>query len=261
MTPNDLVLEKKREIATLIFNRPHKRNALTYDMWKTIPDLIQEVEEDRSIKVLVVRGVDQTAFAAGADISEFRTLRADSKGAKIYNEATHHAERTIATMTKPSIALVQGYCIGGGCEIALACDFRFSDPTGRFGITPANLGIVYSLTATKQLVDLVGPANAKYILLSGRHIDAQRAYEIGLVNGIFAADEIEEKVYQFAQEICHKAQFSVRSMKHIIGLILGGQTNDNEETEALRNGSFDTEDYQEGVRAFLEKRKPRFTYS
>lgn len=261
MSTSDLVLEKNGEIATLIINRPHKRNALTYEMWQTIPNLIKEVEEDRSIKVLIIRGVDQTAFAAGADISEFKTLRADSAGAKIYNEATHEAERAIATMTKPSIAMVQGYCIGGGCEIALACDFRFSDPTGRFGITPANLGLVYSLTATKQLVDLVGPANAKYILLSGRHINAQRAYEMGLIDGIYAAEEIEETVYQFAEEICRKAQFSVRSMKHIIGLILSGQTTDNEETIALRNGSFDTEDYQEGVRAFLEKRKPRFTYS
>lgn len=261
MSKKDIYLQKQGEMATIVFNRPEKRNALTHEMWKAIPGLIQEVEEDSHIKVLIVRGADETSFAAGADISEFKTLRADSKGAKIYNEATHQAERALATMSKPSIAMVQSYCIGGGCELALACDFRFSDTNGRFGITPANLGLVYSLTATKQLVDLVGPANAKYILLSGRHLDAREAHRIGLVDQIYEPEQIVEKTLAFAETLCQKAQFTVRSMKRIIGLIMAGQTEDNEETEELRIRSFDTEDYQEGVRAFLEKRKPHFKYS
>lgn len=261
MPENHLYLEKNGEIVTLYFNRADKRNALTHEMWKAIPGFIKDVEEDKSIKVLIVRGVDEKAFAAGADISEFETIRYNSEGAKIYNDACHEAERALATMKKPSIALVQGYCIGGGCEIALACDFRFTDTSGRFGITPANLGLVYSLTATKQLVDLVGPANAKFILFSGRHIPAERAYQIGLADLILSPEEIEEETYKFAQELCKKAQFTVRSMKHVIGLIMDGQTNESEETVNLRNGSFDTDDYKEGVRAFREKRKPNFTYS
>ncbi|WP_243296708.1 enoyl-CoA hydratase/isomerase family protein [Bacillus litorisediminis] len=261
MEKKDIYLVKQGEVASIILNRPEKRNALTHEMWKEIPSLIEEVEEDRSIKVLIIRGADEIAFAAGADISEFKTLRADSKGAKIYNDATHKAERAIATMKKPSIALIQSYCIGGGCEIALACDFRFSDTNGKFGITPAKLGLVYSLTATKQLVDLVGPSQAKYILLSGEIIDVDHALRIGLVDKVFQPEEIVEKTYQFAEELCQKAQFTVRSMKHIIGLIQHGQVEESEETENLRNGSFDTEDYKEGVRAFLEKRKPKFTYS
>lgn len=261
MSKGDVYLEKVGQIATLYLNRPEKRNALTHDMWKSIPGLVRDVEGDSNIKVLILRGVDHTSFAAGADISEFRTLRGDAKGAKIYNEATHEAERALATMKKPSIAMIQSYCIGGGCEIALACDFRFSDTNGRFGITPANLGLVYSLTATKQLVDLVGPANAKYILLSGRHVGVERAHAIGLVDEIFSPEEIEEKTLEFAQGLTQKAQFTVRSMKYIVGLIMAGQTTDNEETLGLRNGSFDTEDYKEGVSAFLEKRKPEFKYS
>ena len=261
MDKKDIYLVKQGEIASIILNRPEKRNALTYEMWKEIPALIEDVEEDRSIKVLIIRGTDETAFAAGADISEFRTRRGDSKGAKIYNDATHKAERAIATMKKPSIAMVQSYCIGGGCEIALACDFRFSDTNGKFGITPAKLGLVYSLTATKQLVDLVGPSQAKYILLSGEIIHVDDALRIGLVDKIFQPEEIAEKTYQFAEGLCQKAQFTVRSMKHIISLIQQGQVEESEETEYLRNSSFDTEDYKEGVRAFLEKRKPKFTYS
>ncbi|GAB7388625.1 enoyl-CoA hydratase-related protein [Bacillaceae bacterium] len=261
MNHDHVYLEKNGEIATLYFNRPEKRNALTFAMWQAIPKLLADVDRDSAVKVLVLRGVDATAFAAGADISEFRTLRADSEGARIYNEATHKAERMLANFRKPTIAMIQGYCIGGGCELAVACDFRFSDTNGRFGITPAKLGLVYGLEATKQLVDLVGPANAKYILFSGRHLDAEKAHKIGLVDEVFPPDEIEEKTYEFARELCERAQFTVRSMKYIIAEIMRGVSEETEETRRLRLESFDTEDYQEGVRAFLEKRKPKFKYS
>jgi len=257
----DIFLEKSGEIATIYFNRPEKRNALTHEMWKAIPGFLEDVEQDRNIKVLILRGVNEVAFAAGADISEFRTLRSNSAGAKIYNEATHRAERMLAKFKKPTIAMIQGPCIGGGCELAVACDFRFSDTTGRFGITPARLGLVYSLSATKTLVDLVGPQNAKYILFSGNHLDVNRAREIGLVDFIYSSEELEQKTMEFAEQLCRNAQFTVRSMKHIISLIASGVTEDTEETIALRTDSFDTEDYQEGVRAFMEKRKPVFRYS
>ena len=257
----DIYVERTGEVATLVIDRPEKRNAITYEMWRAIPGLVQEVEEDPSVKVLVVRGVDATAFSAGADIGEFGARRSDSASARIYNEATHEAERTLASMQKPSIAMVQGPCIGGGCEIALACDLRVSDTNARFGITPARLGLVYSLSATKKLVDLVGPAKSKYILFTGRQIDARRAYEIGLVDQLHEPEETENETWKLAEEICSKAQFSVRGTKHIIGLILSGQAEDDEETLRLRNESFDTPDYQEGVRAFLEGRSPSFTHS
>jgi enoyl-CoA hydratase len=257
----DLYLERTGEVATLVINRPRKRNAITYEMWQAIPDLVREAEEDTGVKVLLVRGADASAFSAGADIGEFEARRSDSESARIYNEATHEAERALDSMQKPTIAMVQGPCIGGGCGVALACDLRISDTSGRFGITPAKLGLVYSLSATKQLVDLVGPAKSKYILFSGRQVDARRAYEIGLVDQLYEPEEVEEQTWELAEELCSRAQFSVRSTKHIIRLILSGQAEDDEETVSLRNGSFDTEDYQEGVRAFLDKRPPNFTYS
>src|SRR5690625_4234098 len=219
MGTKDIILEKKGEIATIIFNRPDKRNALSHEMWLEIPKLVEDVEKDKSIKVLIVRGADETSFAAGADISEFEELRSTAEKAEIYNEATHNAERALAKMTKPSIAMIQSFCIGGGLGIALSCDFRFSDTKGKFGITPARLGLVYSLTSTKQLVDLVGPATAKYILFSGKIIDVDHALRVGLLDEVHNPEDIVEKTHEFAQSICEKAQFTVRSTKEIIGLI------------------------------------------
>ncbi|MBD8067930.1 enoyl-CoA hydratase-related protein [Bacillus sp. PS06] len=258
---NHVYVEKTGEIATLYFNRPDKRNALTHDMWKKIPQLLKEVDEDSAIKVLVLRGVDETSFAAGADISEFKTLRSTAEGAKIYNDATHVAERALAKFRKPTIAMVQSYCIGGGCELAAACDFRFADTNAKFGITPAKLGIVYGLDATKELVNLVGPSNAKYILFSGNIIDVDKAYHFGLVNEIHSPEEIEEKTYEFAQLLCTRAQFTIRSMKYIINEISSGVDEDTEETKRLRLVCFESDDYKEGVAAFMEKRKPVFKWS
>lgn len=261
MAQEEIYLVKEPPIAFLFLNRPEKRNALTLNMWKAIPRLVQEVRDDREIKVLIVRGADGRAFAAGADISEFETLRTGVEQAEAYNAATAAAEEALSTLPKPTIAMIQGYCIGGGCSIALSCDLRFSDTNGRFGITPARLGLVYGLPSTKRLVDVVGPSHAKYILFSGRQLDAQRAYEIGLVNELHAPDEILEKTLEFAHTLAANAQLSIRSTKYIIQRILEGQWEDNEETARLRHESFDSDDYREGVRAFLEKRQPRFTYS
>lgn len=258
---DELLLDRSDEVATLTLNRPRKHNAITFEMYENLPGLVAQVEEDRAVKVLVVRGAGERAFASGADISEFERVRANAADAKVYNDRVAATERAIAGLSKPTIAMVHGYCIGGGCGLALACDFRFTDTAGRFGITPAKLGIVYSLESTKRLLDLVGPSNAKHILMSGRQVDARRAYEIGLVDQVHAPEEVEDVTMEFARLLCSRAQFSVRAVKQIIGMILAGQTHDDERTAKLRNDSFDTPDYAEGVRAFLEKREPAFTWS
>jgi len=253
-----MILTKDGAIATLTINRPEKRNPISFAMWKMLPDLVEQVENDDAIKVLVVRGAGEKAFSAGADISEFETYRADSEGARIYNEATHIAERALAGLSKPAIAMIHGFCIGGGAEIALACDLRFGDTSARFGITPARLGIVYSLTATKQLTDLAGPAVTKYILFSGEHLMAQRAYEVGVLDELLEPDALEARVYEFAELIASRSQYSVKASKVIVGKIQAGQVEDDAESLKLRNDSFDGADYEEGVRAFLEKRPPDF---
>ena len=255
---DDVFLEREGAIATLILNRPAKRNALTFDMWQRIPELLTEFEADEALRVLIVRGAGDAAFSAGADISEFETLRASSSQTQSYNATTAKAQDMLANVSKPTIALVQGVCVGGGCGVALSCDLRYSDASATFAITPAKLGIVYPVSVTKRLVDLVGPAHAKAILLTGMPLNAARALQLGMVNDVFAAATLESDVRAIAETLASRAQYSVRSMKRIIELIGAGLTAESDETQQLRDGAFDTADYREGVRAFLEKRPANF---
>ena len=260
----DLVVERSgpdRAVATLLLNRPDSHNAIRLQMYEALPGVLEEIDDDRTVKVLVVRGSGRKAFASGADISEFRDVRANADTARSYNQRVAAAERALEGMSKPTIAMVHGYCIGGGCGLALACDMRFADDNASFAITPAKLGLVYSLESTKRLVDVVGPAQAKWILMSGHRVDARRAHQIGLADEVVSPDDLEKFTYEFAELLCTRAQFSLRATKQIVGRILAGQTEDDEESRELRNSSFDTEDYAEGVRAFLEKRRPQFTWS
>jgi enoyl-CoA hydratase/carnithine racemase len=257
----DLVVERSGAIATLMLNRPDSHNAVRLGMYEALPDLLRDVDQDSDVKVLVVRGAGQKAFASGADISEFREVRANAETARAYNERVAAAERALEGLSKPTIAMVHGYCIGGGCGLALACDLRFADERASFGITPAKLGLVYSLDSTKRLVDVVGPSRAKWILMSGQRVDAERAHQIGLADEVVPTDDLEKLTYEFAELLCTRAQFSLRATKQIVTRILSGQTEDDEATRDLRNSSFDTDDYAEGVRAFLEKRPPTFTWA
>jgi enoyl-CoA hydratase/carnithine racemase len=255
----DLVVERTDGIATLVLNRPDSHNAVRLGMYEALPDLLSSVDQDADVKVLVVRGAGQKAFASGADISEFREVRANAETARAYNERVAAAERALEGLSKPTIAMVHGYC--GGCGLALACDLRFADERASFGITPAKLGLVYSLDSTKRLVDVVGPSRAKWILMSGQRVDAERAHQIGLADEVVPTEDLEKLTYEFAELLCSRAQFSIRATKQIVNRILSGQTEDDEATRDLRNSSFDTDDYAEGVRAFLEKRPPTFTWS
>ena len=248
-------------MATVVLNRPESHNAIRLGMYQALPGVVGQLEADASVKVLVLRGAGRRAFASGADISEFRQVRANAQTAQAYNEHVAAAERAIETMSKPTVAMVHGYCIGGGCGLALACDLRFADEAASFAITPAKLGLVYSLDSTKRLVDVVGPAQAKWILMSGQRVAAARAHQIGLADEVVPGADLEKLTYEFAELLCSRAQFSIRATKQIIAAIVAGQTHDDDASRQLRNSSFDTDDYAEGVRAFLEKRRPHFTWS
>lgn len=255
---DDLLVERDGAVATVVLNRPDSHNAITLQMYKAIPALFASLDTDESVKVVVVRGAGTKAFASGADISEFEEVRGNAESAKAYNQSVAAAERAIEGVNKPTIALIHGYCIGGGCGLALSCDLRFGDDRTRMAITPAKLGLVYSLESTKRLVDLVGPARTKWILMSGQQIGAEQAQRLGLLDELSTVEDLDKITYDFAQLLTTRAQFSVRAAKSIVGRILSGQVEDDEITTELRNSSFDTEDYAEGVRAFLEKRTPRF---
>jgi enoyl-CoA hydratase/carnithine racemase len=241
-------------VATLTIDRPAKRNAMSYEMWSALPGLLGKVGADDSVRALVIRGTDH--FSAGADISEFTTLRADPDGARRYGAAVHAGERAIATLPKPTIAAVRGVCVGGGCEIALACDLRVAAGDARFGITPAKLGIVYNATSTKRLVDAVGPAWARQILFTAEIIDAATALRIGLVNEL--RDDPVARASALAETMAARSQVSVHGAKTIIDRITDGLLDEDETVHALYESSVGSEDYAEGVTAFLEKRPPQF---
>ncbi len=261
MSSEPIFLSRDGAIASLILNRPEKRNALSLAMWKAIPELVAQAEADPEVKLLLVRGVDASAFAAGADISEFETIHASRDGTAAYNEAVRAADHAVHGMKKPSIAMIQGPCVGGGCQLAMACDLRYADTSARFGITPANLGLIYGLAATQWLVELVGPSLAKELLFTGHIIDAEEAERIGLATRVFSPERVETETLSVAQRICQVSQYSVRGMKRVIGSILAGSVEHDPEAAALRFESFGGEDNREGVRAFLEKRPPRFTWN
>jgi enoyl-CoA hydratase/carnithine racemase len=243
-------------IATLTIDRPAKRNALSYEMWSAIPGHVAAVAADDAVRVLVVRGTD--TFSAGADISEFTTLRKDAAGAVKYGEAVEAATKALTTLPKPTVAAITGFCIGGGCEVALACDIRIATDDSRFGITPSKLGIVFNLPSTKQLVDAVGPAWAKQILFTGDILDAPTALRIGLVNELHPVEDLPKRAEELAALMAGRSQVTIRGAKQIITRITEGATESDAEVDALITDAVSSADYAEGVSAFLEKRAPRF---
>lgn len=253
-----LFVEKQGAIATLYINRPEKKNAFNLEMWNEFPSLISDVEQDDSVKVLIIRGIDETVFAAGADISEFKTLRSTPEGEQHYNEVVMRAEAALMNLSKPTIAMIQKYCVGGGCILALACDMRFSAESGIFAITPAKIGIIYTFSGTKNLVDLIGPARAKDILYSGRELGAEEAYQFGLVDRVYSNQDILAKTYEYAHLLTMRAQRTIKGAKTIIKEIMSGAAEESEEVNRLIVGSYGSKDYKEGVAAFLEKRQPQF---
>lgn len=256
-----LLVERQGAVATVVLNKPQSHNAISIDMYRDLPGIVAELDADPSVKVIVLRGAGQKSFASGADISEFEQERSDATKARNYNKHVTAAEQAIEGLSKPTIAMIHGYCIGGGAGLALSCDIRFADTKAKFAITPAKLGLVYSLESSKRMVDLVGPARAKWVLMGGLQIPAARAYELGLFDEVTEPEELENLTYGFAETVTTRAQFSVRAGKAMVNRVVAGQVADDEATTDLRNSSFDTEDFTEGVRAFLEKRSPNFTWS
>ncbi|MFP6709032.1 MAG: enoyl-CoA hydratase-related protein [Alphaproteobacteria bacterium] len=260
MSNDPIYMTKSGEIAEIVLNRPDKLNALNAEVWQGIIDLFGLAGADDDVKVVILRSSAPRAFAAGADISEFPIVHATAASAGAYHDKIRTAYDAIASLDKPTIAMVRGVCFGGGCAIALNCDLRYADATSKFCIPPARLGIAYSLSETKRLSDLIGPSRAKEMLMGAKVIEAQEALAIGLATRLFAPEELEAETFAFAQNLCNLSQFTIRAVKTMVGEILEGAVDETDNSRRLRTEGFQGADYIEGRDAFLEKRKASFTY-
>jgi enoyl-CoA hydratase/carnithine racemase len=185
---SDIQIEREAPLAWVVLNRPTRRNAVTSAMWQGLPTLAAEIGADPSLRVALLRGAGQEAFSAGADISEMEATMAHPERMRAMQDAVQVAQDVWARLPLPTVAVIHGACVGGGCGLALACDLRLAADDSFFAIPPAKLGLVYSLADTKRLVDLVGPSFAKEMLFTGRRVSAREAYDCGLVNHLFAGD-------------------------------------------------------------------------
>ncbi len=255
---SDIQIESSPPLAWLILNRPERRNAVTSAMWQALPELAARIEADATLRVALLRGAGREAFSAGADIAEMQATLAHPERMRTMQAAVQVAQDAWARLSLPTIAVIHGACAGGGCGLALACDLRLAARDSFFAIPPAKLGLVYSLADTKRLVDLVGPSFAKEMLFTGRRVSAQEAYDCGLVNHLFPADELDDAAREFALGIAQNAQNSVRGAKRVVGALVDGAVAETPETLAWYDEAFATAEFAEGARAFLEKRRPRF---
>ncbi len=248
----NLRLETHGAHAHLIIDRAAKRNAFNQAMWDALPGLVGQALSDDNVRVLVLRSAEPGVFCAGADIGELSANAADPDWLLANQTAINRAQYDLTRAIKPTVALIDGDCVGGGCGLALACDLRVASARSRFGITPAKLGLVYPLHDTRLLVDLIGPAAAKRILFTGSLIDAAEAHRIGLIDTI--ADNADALIDTMTGVSGH----SQRESKAMIRRILDGQVADDDATRALFAAAFNGPDFKEGVDAFLNKRKPHF---
>jgi enoyl-CoA hydratase/carnithine racemase len=255
-----LRVEKRGAVGWIVFDQPAKRNAINGAMWRGIAPAIARFEEDPEVRCVAFRGAGTEAFASGADISEFEEIRAQKASVAEYDDLLDQVLHAIQDSRKPSVAMIFGFCMGGGMAIALACDLRFAAEGSRFGIPAARLGIIYDFDAVRQLVDLVGPAHAKDILYSARALRADEAFRIGLIQRLTPAPDLEKETLDYLKTVAANAPLSLRGAKAQMAAIFdGANAMHREQMQTARLETFDSEDYKEGTQAFLEKRPPRFT--
>lgn len=253
-----LVGRKDGAIGWVIFNNPARRNAISVDMWEAIPPLIEAFAADPDVRVIVLRGAGET-FIAGADISQFEDQRTGEEASRRYDAMTAAAFAALANAPKPTIAMIQGFCIGGGLAVASTADLRFCALDSQFAIPAARLGLGYHFDGLRGLMNLVGPAFAREIMFTARRFDGAEAMRIGLVNRAVPAAEVEALVREYAELIAANAPLTLRAAK--LAMLEGVKDPAErrmDEVQAAITACFESEDFVEGQRAFLEKRRPQF---
>jgi|TARA_B100000519_G_scaffold60204_1_gene50470 enoyl-CoA hydratase len=257
-----MLAEVRGGIAWITFNAPEKRNAMSLDMWQGLGEILEKLEIESSVRVLILKGAGDAAFVSGADISEFEEKRSNQQDRDAYEAAFDNALEKLANFSRPVVAMIQGFCIGGGLAIALNTDIRIASENSKFGIPAAKLGLGYGFQAIKTLESIVGPSSAKDILFTARFLEESEALRIGLINFVVSTEALERTVLDYAGRIVANAPLTIRAVKATVGEVVKdpGQESPTYIDEMV-NSCFLSEDYQEGRKAFLEKRRPKFTGS
>lgn len=253
----ELRIERDGPIASLVLDNPARRNAISAAMWRAIPAAVAALDSDPDVRVLVVRGAGEVAFAAGADVSEFESTRMGEDPEQVYERTAAAALEALEQVPKPVIAQIHGHCLGGGLALALACDLRYCASDARFAIPAARLGVGYSLAGHRKLLATVGLALATEIMFSARRYDAEEARQCGLVNRVLPAAELDSWVRDFARLLAGNAPLSLAASKAALQALVAARP-DYASTERLIARCFASDDYREGRAAFLEKREPHF---
>jgi enoyl-CoA hydratase/carnithine racemase len=254
-----MLAKKDGAIGWMLFDNPARHNAVSIDMWRAIPEILAEFERDQTIRVVVLGGVGGKAFISGADISEFEQKRSSRENISQYNAISGEANAAIIRCSKPTLAMIEGYCIGGGVGVALCCDLRLAADNSRFAVPAAKLGLGYAYGGIKRLADLVGPAFAKEIFFTGRQFDATEALQMGLINRMRPATELQAYVRDYAKAIGENAPLTIESVKLSVNeAYKDPEDRDLNAAQRTVDACFGSEDYVEGRSAFMEKRKPIF---
>lgn len=258
-TDEKLIGRKEGAVGHVIFNNPAKHNAVSLEMWEAMGNAMAEFAEDDSIRVVVLSGTGGKAFVSGADISKFESERATKEAVTAYSEVSTAAYNKLYNFPKPTIASIQGYCIGGGVNVAICCDMRVCTKSSRFAIPAARLGLGYGHVGYGRLQDVVGPARAMEMFYTARQFSAQEAYDMGLVNGLVEDGALEEAVSDITGRIGENAPLTIAAIKAAAReLCKNPDERDLARVDKMVQACFDSQDYIEGRRAFMEKRKPDF---
>jgi enoyl-CoA hydratase len=254
-----VLVSTKGQVGSIVFNNPEKRNAVSLEMWDMTEKALTAFAADPDVRAVVLSGAGGKAFVSGADISKFESERASQEAVANYTAVQERLYETIRNFDKPLIAKIQGYCMGGGAGLAVACDLRICSDNSKFGIPAAKLGVGYAYNAISRLVALVGPAFAREIFLTGRQFSAQEAYEMGLVNRVVPEAELDAYVDAYVADIAANAPLTIQAARYAILQALTDETNrDVAGVKRRIDACIESQDYIEGRTAFMEKRKPQF---
>ncbi len=257
---NKVISEKENGIGWLIFNNPARRNAISVDMSERAGKILEDYATDPTVRVIVLRGAGDKAFISGGDISKFEKMRATPESLARFEEIKSNTRKLLRIIDKPTIAMIHGYCLGGGLAYALNCDIRLCSEDSRFGIPAAKLSIGYGAGGIRQLMDLVGPSAAKEVLYTARQYTAAEALQMGLVNRVLPKDELENYTREYAQIIADNAPLAIQNAKTAVNELLKDPADRDMALVARRaTAATSSQDHIEGRNAFLQKRKPVFT--